>query len=160
MSKSTTLFYILLDTVMFVFSVMALIGLVTSGTDVTYKVQSVSLNNETISKTRVEAEFDGYSRNGKTVYDGVLSGKQVYTDILNGADRVIIIGNGNTTTNLDVVIVTYTAGSTTKTARLIDYVRNNNPSKLTEYVDMNASYIRQYTTDTTGNIVSTVYAKQ
>ena len=97
--------------------------------------------------------YNGYVVNGKTVYDGEISGKQVYTDILNSSETNIFIKNP---TKYDLSTKMY------ENKNMLAYARNDNPTILiTENViNVDATYLRKFIRDTSGNVTQIIYEKQ
>lgn len=160
MEHATEAVYSAVDALLFVAVLTIIIVLYSRGIEVNNQVQNAISNNETTSQSLVNASYEGYTKSGEAVYDGVLTGKQVFTDILNSSTNNITVVNGGTITNFATKNISYSVGGVTKTKLLIQYVRKDNSSKLLDYVDQNATYIRQYNTDASGNISDITYKKK
>lgn len=160
MGNATEAVYSAVDALLFVAILTIIIFLNSRGITVNKQVQDAISNNETTSQALANTSYEGYTKGGEATYDGVLMGKQVFTDILSSSTNNIKIVNGATTTNFATKNISYSVGGVTKTKLLIEYVRKDNSSKLLDYVDQNATYIRQFTTDTSGNITYITYKKK
>lgn len=142
------------DNIIFVISLTALLTLAISMYKYTSNVQDACYYNTTVSKTMPEnTMYNGYVVNGKTVYDGEISGKQVYTDILNSSETNILIKNP---TRYDLSTKMH------ENQNMLAYARNDNPTILiTENViNVDATYLRKFIRDTSGNVTQIIYEKQ
>ena len=118
------------NTILFAMSVTAIFTFLVSLYNYTSGVQDACYYNTTVSKTMPEnTMYNGYVVDGKIVYDGEISGKQVYTDVLND---------------------------------LLLYARNDDPTILLSenVVNVDATYLRKYVRDTSGNVTQIIYEKQ
>lgn len=97
--------------------------------------------------------YNGYVQNGEVVYDGEITGKQVYTDILNGSMTDIVVRNGRL---YDLKTELY------DNKNLLATAREDNPTVLMSQnvVNVDATYLRKYIRDTDGNVVQLIYEKQ
>lgn len=160
MENVTEVIYSAIDALIFVAAITIIVFMYSNGVLAIGNAQSAVSVNETTSQTLVNASYEGYVKDGNATYDGAVTGKQVFTDILNMSDNNIIIVNGSTSVNMATKYITYNMDGLSGTKLLIDYVRNDNSTKLLDYIDKNATYIRQYDTDQNGNVTSVTYKKK
>lgn len=140
--------------VLFAMSVTAIFTFMVSLYNYTSNVQDACYYNTTVVKTMPEhTMYNGYVVDGKIVYDGELDGKQVYTDVLNGTDTNIVIKN-NRVHDLNAELY--------NDQNLLSYARNDDPTILLSenVVNVDATYLRKYVRDTSGNVTQIIYEKQ
>ncbi len=159
MENVTEAVYTAIDAILFVIILSMIIFFSSRGIEVNRQAQDAISNKGTARQALANTTYDGYTKDGEAVYDGVLTGKQVFTDILSSSTNNIKIINGATTTNFVTKNISYSVGGVTTTKLLIEYVRRDNSTKLLDYVDKNSTYIRQYTVDTDGNIANITYKR-
>lgn len=142
------------NTILFAMSVTAIFTFLVSLYNYTSGVQDACYYNTTVSKTMPEnTMYNGYVVDGKIVYDGEISGKQVYTDVLNDiATNIIIKGNRLHDLNTEMY----------DDKNLLLYARNDDPTILLSenVVNVDATYLRKYVRDTSGNVTQIIYEKQ
>ena len=139
---------------MFVLSVVLVTTLMLSQYEYISDVQDASYANSAVSKTMPEnTMYNGYVQNGEVVYDGEITGKQVYTDILNSSMTDIVVRNGRL---YDLKTELY------DNKNLLATAREDNPTVLMSQnvVNVDATYLRKYIRDTDGNVVQLIYEKQ
>lgn len=153
-NKMTDFLYFAFDIVLFVLSVVLVTTLMLSQYEYISDVQDASYANSAVSKTMPEnTMYNGYVQNGEVVYDGEITGKQVYTDILNSSMTDIVVGNGRL---YDLKTELY------DNKNLLATAREDNPTVLMSQnvVNVDATYLRKYIRDTDGNVVQLIYEKQ
>ncbi len=159
MSRAITLiFQMVADAIMFLMAVIFLVTfLAQGGLGSNQKVREEISLNETIKHVQQDIPaYDGYFRNGEVQYDGIISGKQVFSDITNGTDKNIIVQAG-VTTRLDNEYVHDSYGNNVS---ILTYSRESDASILWNYVRADYNYMREYYFDGGGNRTYTVYVKQ
>jgi hypothetical protein len=140
--------------VLFAMSVTAIFTFMVSLYNYTSNVQDACYYNTTVVKTMPEnTMYNGYVVDGKIVYDGELDGKQVYTDVLNGTDTNIVIKN-NRVHDLNAELY--------NDQNLLSYARSDDPTILLSenVINIDATYLRKYLRDTSGNVTQIIYEKQ
>lgn len=150
----TDFLYFAFDIVLFVLSVVLVTTLMLSQYEYISDVQDASYANSAVSKTMPEnTMYNGYVQNGEVVYDGEITGKQVYTDILNSSMTDIVVRNGRL---YDLKTELY------DNKNLLATAREDNPTVLMSQnvVNVDATYLRKYIRDTDGNVVQLIYEKQ
>ena len=150
----TDFLYFAFDIVLFVLSIVLVTTLMLSQYEYISDVQDASYANSAVSKTMPEnTMYNGYVQNGEVVYDGEITGKQVYTDILNGSMTDIVVRNGRL---YDLKTELY------DNKNLLATAREDNPTVLMSQnvVNVDATYLRKYIRDTDGNVVQLIYEKQ
>ena len=150
----TDFLYFAFDIVLFVLSVVLVTTLMLSQYEYIFDVQDASYANSAVSKTMPEnTMYNGYVQNGEVVYDGEITGKQVYTDILNSSMTDIVVRNGRL---YDLKTELY------DNKNLLATAREDNPTVLMSQnvVNVDATYLRKYIRDTDGNVVQLIYEKQ
>lgn len=153
-NKMTDFLYFAFDIVLFVLSVVLVTALMLSQYEYISDVQDASYANSAVSKTMPEnTMYNGYVQNGEVVYDGEITGKQVYTDILNSSMTDIVVRNGRL---YDLKTELY------DNKNLLATAREDNPTVLMSQnvVNVDATYLRKYIRDTDGNVVQLIYEKQ
>jgi hypothetical protein len=153
-NKMTDFLYFAFDIVLFVLSIVLVTTLMLSQYEYISDVQDASYANSAVSKTMPEnTMYNGYVQNGEVVYDGEITGKQVYTDILNGSMTDIVVRNGRL---YDLKTELY------DNKNLLATAREDNPTVLMSQnvVNVDATYLRKYIRDTDGNVVQLIYEKQ
>ena len=153
-NKMTDFLYFAFDIVLFVLSVVLVTTLMLSQYEYISDVQDASYANSAVSKTMPEnTMYNGYVQNGEVVYDGEITGKQVYTDILNSSMTDIVVRNGRL---YDLKTELY------DNKNLLTTAREDNPTVLMSQnvVNVDATYLRKYIRDTDGNVVQSIYEKQ
>lgn len=153
-NKMTDFLYFAFDIVLFVLSVVLVTTLMLSQYEYISDVQDASYANSAVSKTMPEnTMYNGYVQNGEVVYDGEITGKQVYTDILNSSMTDIFVRNGRL---YDLKTELY------DNKNLLATAREDNPTVLMSQnvVNVDATYLRKYIRDTDGNVVQLIYEKQ
>jgi hypothetical protein len=153
-NKMTDFLYFAFDIVLFVLSVVLVTTLMLSQYEYISDVQDASYANSAVSKTMPEnTMYNGYVQNGEVVYDGEITGKQVYTDILNSSMTDIVVRNGRL---YDLKTELY------DNKNLLATAREDNPTVLMSQnvVNVDATYLRKYIRDTDGNVVQLIYEKQ
>lgn len=153
-NKMTAFLYFAFDIVLFVLSVVLVTTLMLSQYEYISDVQDASYANSAVSKTMPEnTMYNGYVQNGEVVYDGEITGKQVYTDILNSSMTDIVVRNGRL---YDLKTELY------DNKNLLATAREDNPTVLMSQnvVNVDATYLRKYIRDTDGNVVQLIYEKQ
>lgn len=153
-NKMTDFLYFAFDIVLFVLSVVLVTSLMLSQYEYISDVQDASYANSAVSKTMPEnTMYNGYVQNGEVVYDGEITGKQVYTDILNSSMTDIVVRNGRL---YDLKTELY------DNKNLLATAREDNPTVLMSQnvVNVDATYLRKYIRDTDGNVVQLIYEKQ
>lgn len=153
-NKMTDFLYFAFDIVLFVLSVVLVTTLMLSQYEYISDVQDASYANSAVSKTMPEnTMYNGYVQNGEVVYDGEITGKQVYTDILNSSMTDIVVRNGRL---YDLKTELY------DNKNLLATAREDNPTVLMSQnvVNVDATYLRKYIRDTDGNVVQLIYKKQ
>ena len=153
-NKMTDFLYFAFDIVLFVLSVVLVTTLMLSQYEYIFDVQDASYANSAVSKTMPEnTMYNGYVQNGEVVYDGEITGKQVYTDILNSSMTDIVVRNGRL---YDLKTELY------DNKNLLATAREDNPTVLMSQnvVNVDATYLRKYIRDTDGNVVQLIYEKQ
>ena len=153
-NKMTDFLYFAFDIVLFVLSVVLVTTLMLSQYEYISDVQDASYANSAVSKTMPEnTMYNGYVQNGEVVYDGEITGKQVYTDILNSSMTDIVVRNGRL---YDLKTELY------DNKNLLATAREDNPTVLMSQnvVKVDATYLRKYIRDTDGNVVQLIYEKQ
>ena len=153
-NKMTDFLYFAFDIVLFVLSIVLVTTLMLSQYEYISDVQDASYANSAVSKTMPEnTMYNGYVQNGEVVYDGEITGKQVYTDILNGSMTDIVVRNGRL---YDLKTELY------YNKNLLATAREDNPTVLMSQnvVNVDATYLRKYIRDTDGNVVQLIYEKQ
>lgn len=152
-NKMTDFLYFAFDIVLFVLSIVLVTTLMLSQYEYISDVQDASYANSAVSKTMPEnTMYNGYVQNGEVVYDGEITGKQVYTDILNGSMTDIVVRNGRL---YDLKTELY------DNKNLLATAREDNPTVLMSQnvVNVDATYLRKYIRDTGGNVVQLIYEK-
>lgn len=152
-NKMTDFLYFAFDIVLFVLSVVLVTTLMLSQYEYISDVQDASYANSAVSKTMPEnTMYNGYVQNGEVVYDGEITGKQVYTDILNSSMTDIVVRNGRL---YDLKTELY------DNKNLLATAREDNPTVLMSQnvVNVDATYLRKYIRDTDGNVVQLIYEK-
>jgi len=140
------------DALFFLFALGFVFNLISSGTFFSTIVQEKIGSNETVVTAYIDADYSGYIIDGIERYDGVISGTQVYSDILNSdIENITLQINGSM-----VDLTTKAYADTT----YLDYVRNSNPALLKNDISFGVDYIRKYMTDENGKIMSVVYEKK
>ena len=153
-NKMTDFLYFAFDIVLFVLSIVLVTTLMLSQYEYISDVQDASYANSAVSKTMPEnTMYNGYVQNGEVVYDGEITGKQVYTDILNGSMTDIVVRNGRL---YDLKTELY------DNKNLLATAREDNPTVLMSQnvVNVDATYLRKYIRDTDGNVDQLIYEKQ
>lgn len=153
-NKMTDFLYFAFDIALFVLSVVLVTTLMLSQYEYISDVQDASYANSAVSKTMPEnTMYNGYVQNGEVVYDGEITGKQVYTDILNSSMTDIVVRNGRL---YDLKTELY------DNKNLLATAREDNPTVLMSQnvVNVDATYLRKYIRDTDGNVVQLIYEKQ
>ena len=153
-NKMTDFLYFAFDIVLFVLSIVLVTTLMLSQYEYISDVQDASYANSAVSKTMPEnTMYNGYVQNGEVVYDGEITGKQVYTDIMNGSMTDIVVRNGRL---YDLKTELY------DNKNLLATAREDNPTVLMSQnvVNVDATYLRKYIRDTDGNVVQLIYEKQ
>ena len=153
-NKMTDFLYFAFDIVLFVLSIVLVTTLMLSQYEYISDVQDASYANSAVSKTMPEnTMYNGYVQNGEVVYAGEITGKQVYTDILNGSMTDIVVRNGRL---YDLKTELY------DNKNLLATAREDNPTVLMSQnvVNVDATYLRKYIRDTDGNVVQLIYEKQ
>lgn len=153
-NKMIDFLYFAFDIVLFVLSVVLVTTLMLSQYEYISDVQDASYANSAVSKTMPEnTMYNGYVQNGEVVYDGEITGKQVYTDILNSSMTDIVVRNGRL---YDLKTELY------DNKNLLATAREDNPTVLMSQnvVNVDATYLRKYIRDTDGNVVQLIYEKQ
>ena len=153
-NKMTDFLYFAFDIVLFVLSVVLVTTLMLNQYEYISDVQDASYANSAVSKTMPEnTMYNGYVQNGEVVYDGEITGKQVYTDILNSSMTDIVVRNGRL---YDLKTELY------DNKNLLATAREDNPTVLMSQnvVNVDATYLRKYIRDTDGNVVQLIYEKQ
>ena len=153
-NKMTDFLYFAFDIVLFVLSIVLVTTLMLSQYEYISDVQDASYANSAVSKTMPEnTMYNGYVQNGEVVYDGEITGKQVYTDILNGSMTDIVVRTGRL---YDLKTELY------DNKNLLATAREDNPTVLMSQnvVNVDATYLRKYIRDTDGNVVQLIYEKQ
>ena len=153
-NKMTDFLYFAFDIVLFVLSVVLVTTLMLIQYEYISDVQEASYANSALSKTMLEnTMYNGYVQNGEVVYDGEITGKQVYTDILNSSMTDIVVRNGRL---YDLKTELY------DNKNLLATAREDNPKVLMSQnvVNVDATYLRKYIRDTDGNVVQLIYEKQ
>lgn len=152
--KITDFLYFALDIVIFILSVTLILGLAFSQYKYFSNVQDASYANTAVTKTMPEnTSYNGYVVNGEIVYDGEITGKQVYTDILNSTQTNISVKNR---TMHNLLTELYDGKN------LLQYARSDDPTILVSQnvINVDATYLRKYIRDTNGNVVQIIYEKQ
>ena len=153
-NKMTDFLYFAFDIVLFVLSIVLVTTLMLSQYEYISDVQDASYANSAVSKTMPEnTMYNGYVQKGEGVYNGEITGKQVYTDILNGSMTDIVVRNGRL---YDLKTELY------DNKNLLATAREDNPTVLMSQnvVNVDATYLRKYIRDTDGNVVQLIYEKQ
>ncbi len=155
MSEHSTLteaFFIGTDALFFLFGLMVFMNNFSSAKQLNNRVSDDVLQNTTVKVSIADADAVGYDINGVRRYDGMLLGEQVYTDILSGTEDAVYLDVYGNMEDLTQDAVPGMSG--------LDYYRNVNPAALQDLIDFDASYIREYHTDTQGHAASVVYRIQ
>ena len=132
--------YVLLDAVMFIFAITTVLFIVRGITTATFKVAKEERSNTTITDVADEsANYVGYSRYGKDLYDGTLEGSVVVTDILQMDGSIPVYINGSDVTSL------------------LETAKNENDSVIRGRVITARKYQRRYELDNNGKIIGVNY---
>lgn len=154
--------FALVDSVIFIFAITLVVFLSGNATTASTAVNQRIVKNETTVAQSGVSYYDGYDsgtmyagfQSGNTVaFDGVLTGQQVYTDIVSGSDKQVVIERGGSSKALHS---TYVDG-----VSVLRYVRETDPNKLKDYMNLNREYVRKYQIDnSTGKSTGVIYREK
>ena len=143
-NEINNLFFTVIDIIFYLIAIVALIMVMRTETVNTYYVAANERQNTTI--VQVDGEPDekkGYQNfHGDDIYEGVLTGSQVYNEILSIADDTLIVQINGSTTGLSYEDI--------ENYRLTQSGRRSLLSK----INLNGNYIREYTTLQDGSLYS------
>lgn len=151
-SNITGLIYIVIDALLFLFSVTVIVAVAKNGVVSNNIVMNKVLEKNNINQTLLEESYDGYLDNGKLKYDGVISGCQLVAD-LQEMDKdipVILIPYGGNQINLSALTI--------DGKYFMDYVKEVDTSIATRnYIDVDSEYIRNYNFAPDGTIKEIIF---
>lgn len=139
------------DMLWFVFAISTIIFCLAQGRKINIAINEDVTKNATVTAKMDTSIYNGYTDDGDMKYDGQLSGAEVIEEILNGQNTYtyyVIQMSGNKI-NL--------SSQRKNDMPLIDYAKDWDQTALSGLFNVNATYIREYKTDTNGNIEAVLY---
>ena len=146
-------YYVTVNTIFLIVAISVIVTLAAIGNHFAFLTSEKARSNTTVVQSDdVDQTYTGVTRSNIEVYDGIISGENVYNDIVNG-DKAIPI-----TLNNDNLMLLPTMGYTSYQY----YIQNYNPSVLITdgRLTLNRNYKRLYIMDTNGTITAVRYIVQ
>ena len=150
MKVVTTLFYIVIDVIIFLFGISVVVYTSRALTISSYNAAQRGRVNTTISEVSGEPDsYTPYTFRNSDMYEGEISGKNALNDIVDQikANSDVMIYINGTCLNTGVYL-----GKTYS-----NYISTVSAAPLYSLINANRKYSRRYTVDGNGNILSVSY---